>query len=336
MFKTCSMRTSARLGLLQQHASGRVLVFEAPRASGGQQCCVQGSPRHMLVSASDATADVVASSIGLSNTLLSSALHQQQARFVLDCGTYMQSCVRPARDIFTSSCELVSAIVVVPLLAAGEEPLGGLYFATDTPCDFTHNQDTLLVRLPLSVPPQLLTPDQAKPTLEPNLPTPNPPLSTQGFIHAVTPLLHQRLANQADSFVGMAAGPKGSSPTVSFTSSGGASPGSADVLSSSIGSSCAQNSRPLSHVQSSGRLTKLTTANRANTDAMLQVLQQDIRQKGRRTSMSSANELVVGELLGRGGFGSVYKGERLATDGGPHWTAVALLPAHLLFSSVCS
>jgi hypothetical protein len=146
MLKTCSMRTSARLGLLQRHKSGKALVFEAPRASGAQ-----GSPRHMLVSASDATADVAVSSMGLTNTLLSSALQQQQARFICDCGTYMQSCVRPARDIFTSSSQLVSAIVVVPLLAGGQAPLGGLYFATDTPCDFTNNQDMLLVRLPFTV-----------------------------------------------------------------------------------------------------------------------------------------------------------------------------------------
>jgi hypothetical protein len=143
---------------------------------------------------------------------------------------------------------------------------------------------------------------------------PHPPLSKQGFIHAVTPLLHQRLANQADSLIGMAApsaaaAAKGGSMTTSTPSSGegGAGPVT-DVLSSSIGSSAVQDSSV--HITQSGRLTKLTS-NRVNTDAMLQVLQQDIRQKGRRTSLGTGNELMVGEILGRGGFGVVYKGEWL-------------------------
>lgn len=50
-------------------------------------------------------------------------------------------------------------------------------------------------------------------------------------------------------------------------------------------------------VTPSGRLAKLSS-NRLNTDAMLQVLQQDIRTKGRRSSMSAGPEIVVGECLG--------------------------------------
>ncbi len=141
----------------------------------------------------------------------------------------------------------------------------------------------------------------------------------QDFIHAVTPLLHQRLASQADSLIGMAApsaAVRSGSMTVSIPSSSGASPGS-DILSSSIGSSAVPDSS--AQYLSPGRLTKLTS-NRVNTDAMLQVLQQDIRQKGRRTSQMAGNELVVGELLGRGGYGCVYQGERPVGGGVHYWT----------------
>ena len=57
-----------------------------------------------------------------------------------------QTCVRPARDIFTSLSGLVASLVVVPLVSATGDALGGLYFALDRPCEFVNNQDTLLVR----------------------------------------------------------------------------------------------------------------------------------------------------------------------------------------------
>jgi hypothetical protein len=58
-----------------------------------------------------------------------------------------QTCLRPARDIFTSMSDLVSAIVVIPLVTAGNKALGGLYFAVDSPCEFVNCQEALLVRL---------------------------------------------------------------------------------------------------------------------------------------------------------------------------------------------
>jgi hypothetical protein len=64
----------------------------------------------------------------------------------------VQACGAPARDIFTRSSRLVSSVVVVPLVAGDEPPLGGLYFALDTPCEFVNIQDTLLVRLGAFVP----------------------------------------------------------------------------------------------------------------------------------------------------------------------------------------
>jgi hypothetical protein len=58
---------------------------------------------------------------------------------------FAQSSARPARDVFTRSSQLVSSIVVVPLIAGDGPALGGLYFTFNSPCDFMHIQDTLLV-----------------------------------------------------------------------------------------------------------------------------------------------------------------------------------------------
>jgi hypothetical protein len=70
---------------------------------------------------------------------------QKKARFVKDCASYMQNCPTPARDVFTHASDLVSSVVVVPLMA-GEAALGALYFTQDSPCDFSNIQDALLVR----------------------------------------------------------------------------------------------------------------------------------------------------------------------------------------------
>lgn len=51
-----------------------------------------------------------------------------------------------AKDVFSRSSDLVSSIVVVPLMVAGR-CLGGLYFALDSPCSFENIQELLLVRM---------------------------------------------------------------------------------------------------------------------------------------------------------------------------------------------
>lgn len=39
----------------------------------------------------------------------------------------------------------MSSVVVVPLIADREAALGAMYFTLETPCEFVHIQDTLLV-----------------------------------------------------------------------------------------------------------------------------------------------------------------------------------------------
>jgi len=91
----------------------------------------------------------------------------KKARFVKDCASYIQNCPAPARDVFTHASQLVSSVVVVPLLV-GSQALGAIYFTQDTPCDFSNIQDSLL-----------------------------------GFVHCVTLTLHNKLAGQMALLKGM-------------------------------------------------------------------------------------------------------------------------------------
>jgi len=68
--------------------------------------------------------------------------------------TITQSCPSPARDVFSRSSDLVSSVVVLPLLVSSspnmaegtpdQAPLGGLYFALGSSCDFENLRDALL------------------------------------------------------------------------------------------------------------------------------------------------------------------------------------------------
>lgn len=53
-------------------------------------------------------------------------LLQGKARFVSDCASYIQSCMKPATDIFISGHEMVASIVVLPLIYKGQT-FGGFY-----------------------------------------------------------------------------------------------------------------------------------------------------------------------------------------------------------------
>jgi hypothetical protein len=56
-------------------------------------------------------------------------------RFVSDCASYLQSCVRPATDIFISASQMVASIVVLPLVYNGTI-IGGMYFTKETCSNF--------------------------------------------------------------------------------------------------------------------------------------------------------------------------------------------------------
>lgn len=55
----------------------------------------------------------------------------------------LQSCMKPATDIFISSQQMVASIVVLPLMY-GDQNLGGLYFTLETPSNFQNIKDMLM------------------------------------------------------------------------------------------------------------------------------------------------------------------------------------------------
>lgn len=59
------------------------------------------------------------------------------------CRSLLQSCVKPATDIFISSQQMAASIVVLPL-QYGKQTLGGLYFTLENPSNFQNLKDTLM------------------------------------------------------------------------------------------------------------------------------------------------------------------------------------------------
>jgi hypothetical protein len=94
MLRACGLRASARLALLQHDDPSHMLLFEAPRGGARGKALAPPSPSSSsegaFASMADGHAEVIATSLGLTNTLLASALDEQQVHFVSDCGLYMQ------------------------------------------------------------------------------------------------------------------------------------------------------------------------------------------------------------------------------------------------------
>jgi hypothetical protein len=212
----------------------------------------------------------------------------KKARFVRDVATYMQNSRSPARDVFTHTTNPVSSVVVVPLMV-NDDAFGALYFTQDQACDFTNIQETLL-----------------------------------GFVHCVTLVLHSKLSGQLQQLRGLVdqANPQSCDGlSHSATPTPGGTAASAPFirqgeLSESDGGSTQhrdQNSSELDVVPPlatpSGRLSKVSSK-RLCTEAMLKVLQQEIRKSNRRSVELSfvADHLQIGEQIGAGGYGAVFRG----------------------------
>ncbi|KIY97123.1 hypothetical protein MNEG_10840 [Monoraphidium neglectum] len=301
MRDTTNIAMGARLALLDGPSMGSALIFESVRADAAASrtpACrlpagsANSSCRSVLLPA-DPAADVTVRELPLSNTLLASAVSLRKARFVKDCASYIQNCPTPARDVFTHASHLVSSLVVVPLLVE-DRALGALYFTQDAPCDFSNIQDALL-----------------------------------GFVHAVTPTLHSKLSGQMAelralmtevisrrrSSLGTSAVQSSDKLLRHAPGGGGANSGGNSGSSEATSCDLETHDADVTIIASAGppssasaRLSKVSSRQLC-TEAMLKVLQQEIR-KGRRRSaeLAACADLVTRELIGRGGFGCVYKG----------------------------
>ncbi|KAI8470348.1 MAG: kinase-like domain-containing protein [Monoraphidium minutum] len=260
MQAAANLRVSPRLALLRDGCAEAVLL-ELPRGGAGP---------------------VAASHLPLEHTLLASALARQQARFVKDCGHYMQSCRDIARDVFSRASDLVASVVVVPLIGPGGASLGGLYLASDAPCGFTDVQGPLL-----------------------------------SLVHTMAQSVEPRFREMADAALHEAAGcccdqPRhpssdGSSCTTS-TATGAAASAGAGTTSCGPLPPPPPLQRPLSNAS---QLSAAATAPRPNTCAMVALLQREVRAGWRRSQEATAaagRALALEARLGRGGFGSVWRG----------------------------
>ena len=97
MARASNMRMAVRIAILRPNpASDEALLFEVPRACSPSSLegsvCGGCANRAAVVQPGDGAAEVLATRLALGNTLLASAVKHRQARFVRDCGSYMQVC----------------------------------------------------------------------------------------------------------------------------------------------------------------------------------------------------------------------------------------------------
>lgn len=130
LLKATNIKTGCRLALLGTDLS-RALVFEPDRQASAES------------DARDAGPQIHVTEIQLENTLLLDAVQKGKARFVSDCASYIQSCMKPATDIFISGQEMVASIVVLPLIFEGVT-FGGFYVTLETTSNFQNIKDMLM------------------------------------------------------------------------------------------------------------------------------------------------------------------------------------------------
>ncbi len=145
LLRATNIRTGCRLALLNGDTT-KALVFEPDRRQLGSleaelgNAMVRPAPAPAPGGAAGAAGgaagaqepQIHVTEIPLDNTLLLDAVQKGKARFVSDCASYIQSCMKPATDIFISGQEMVASIVVLPLIYEGAT-FGGFYGARGAP-----------------------------------------------------------------------------------------------------------------------------------------------------------------------------------------------------------
>jgi hypothetical protein len=131
LLKAKNIPTGCRLALVNNDLT-KALVFEPDRkttseSEGGTMASNPKAPAPAV------DPQIHVTEIALENTLLLDAVQKGKARFVSDCASYIQSCMKPATDIFISGQEMVASIVVLPLIFEGQA-FGGFYVTLEVIC----------------------------------------------------------------------------------------------------------------------------------------------------------------------------------------------------------
>ena len=251
----------------------QALVFEPDRAAkpagAGEGSASGPKPAAPLTAppspGASAPADpqIHVTEIQLENTLLLDAVQKGKARFVSDCASYIQSCMKPATDVFISGHEMVASIVVIPLIYEGKA-FGGFYVTLESTSNFQNIKDMLM-----------------------------------GFINTVVLVLQKKLSNQREQIWDSVL-----KPANLLTQQGGQEEASMIENAPSLG-----NESVVIESGVSDASNRPVVVQRSCTEAMLKVLQHEIRRSAAITqALEWIEELTLTEVLGKGGFGIVYKG----------------------------
>lgn len=100
LLRATNIRTGCRLALLPNADLSRALIFEPDRAMSAADG--YGAAAAPAMDVRDSAPQIHVTEIQLENTLLLDAVQKGKARFVSDCASYIQSCMKPATDIFIS------------------------------------------------------------------------------------------------------------------------------------------------------------------------------------------------------------------------------------------
>lgn len=290
---TTHANVTIRLGLLRNSRmhNDRLLLVEPEPLAGGAAAEPQGeqpgAPGSRQLQ-SQQRGKVVAIDLPVERTLLGGALLDAEAKFIPDCALYLQRSREPATDVFTPSSKVVTSLAVVPVGLDSAAPLGGVYFASDCPLDFSR------VRAPIL-----------------------------GLVELAAPLLERKLARRADALLpaaaaaaaggaggGLPVGPLGGGGGGSFSDPGAAGPSSLPPFPTPLA--------PASWAAAGASGSKSAPL---NTDAIFKSVQQRLvaahsgpPSPRRRSSIEDGPEgtgglanVALQKVIGRGSFGVCYR-----------------------------
>jgi len=272
LLRATNIRTGCRLALLSADLS-KALIFEPDRKQLASPEDGSAGNRPSVASTANQDAQIHVTEIALENTLLLDAVQKGKARFVSDCASYIQSCMKPATDIFISGQEMVASIVVLPLIYEGHT-FGGFYVTLETTSNFQNIKDLLM-----------------------------------GFVNSVVLVLQRRLQPQRDQIWDTILNNQTGGAGAAAAGAEGAAPAGGTGASGALAGDLPRNQLDSGATMDSSIQAKPVVVKRSCTEAMLKVLQHEIRKTHAKSQAHEwIEELSLMEIVGKGGFGVVYKG----------------------------
>eukprot|EP00879_Flechtneria_rotunda_P010551 GHRR01011031.1.p1 GENE.GHRR01011031.1~~GHRR01011031.1.p1 ORF type:complete len:686 (+),score=203.86 GHRR01011031.1:176-2233(+) len=228
--------------------------------------------------------------IAARNTLMLDALNRGVARFVRNTAAYLEGVSEPSHDVFVDEDDVVSSIVVAPLLVAGT-PYGALYITHNMPT----TDNTAMSKRKAAV------------------------MALGGLLQRL--LVHHPLGQSSKAWEDALAQAKGRSSSGRLAPATPRLPDAGEsgtyVWGPASSAEQAQSPSGVSSVASAGtsgfRLQQSAPARPMRepvaTSSIVEMLRQQVqRSNDKQRDMEYVKELQLHKLLGKGGFGSVFAG----------------------------